>query len=197
VWWYPVDVPLVLASGSPRRRSILEMVGIPFEQVVSGVTETPMDAPPSEVVRHWAVEKAKRVLPRSKGRPVLGADTMVVLDGDLLGKPGDGREAAEMLGRLSGRTHSVFGGVAVFWPERGMSIIFHEETRVTFRILDETEIAEYVETGEPMDKAGAYAIQGLGALLVDGMEGCFFNVMGLPVSRLALEFREYLYRGRT
>jgi septum formation protein len=168
------------------------MVGIPFQQIPGNVLETPMDAPPGDVVVHWAFEKAMDVMNRTGDRPVLGADTMVALEGCLLGKPGDEPEAVEMLSKLSGRWHSVFGGVSVLWPSRGLDLRFSEETRVRFRELSTDEIAAYVATGEPMDKAGAYGIQGYGSMLVDRVDGCFFNVMGLPVARLVHRLREEL-----
>lgn len=195
MWWYPAEVPLVLASRSPRRRMILEMAGIPFVQLPGGVEETFIDGGPGEVVVHWAVRKAGSVMDLSEGRPVLGADTMVALESRLLGKPRDPEEAFEMLSSLSGRWHSVFGGVALKWPEKGLDFSFHEETMVKFRALSPGEIRAYLDTGEPMDKAGAYGIQGLGCVLVESIRGCYFNVMGLPVSRFVHEFRDRLLKG--
>jgi len=195
VWWYPAEEPLVLASRSPRRRTILEMAGIPFVQIPGGIEETDMEGGPEEVVVHWAARKAGSVGELSKGRPVLGADTMVAMEDHLLGKPRDPGEASEMLGRLSGKWHSVFGGVALMWPERGLDFSFCEETRVKFRELTPDEIRAYVNTGEPLDKAGAYGIQGFGCVLVESIRGCYFNVMGLPVSRFVHEFRDRLLKG--
>jgi septum formation protein len=192
VWWYPADVPIVLASRSPRRRTILEMAGIPFVQIPGDVEESPMNGAPAEVVRHWARLKAEDVLDRSGSRPVLGADTMVALDGHLLGKPEDEDHAFRMLTGLSGRWHSVFGGVSVLWPEKELELSFHEETRVRFRELGPEEILAYIRTGEPMDKAGAYGIQGYGCMLVESIQGCYFNVMGLPVARFVHSFRDRL-----
>ncbi len=195
MWWYPADVPMVLASRSPRRRTILEMAGIPFVQLPGDVEETLREGTPSEVVRYWARRKAEDVLDRAEGRPVLGADTMVALEGGLLGKPEDKDHAFQMLSGLSGRWHSVFGGVSVLWPEKDLAICFHEETRVRFRDLCAEEIRAYISTGEPMDKAGAYGIQGYGCMLVESVEGCYFNVMGLPVSRFIHHFRDMLLKG--
>jgi len=163
------------------------MAGIPFEPLPSGVEETPMQGDPAAVVMHWARRKAECVLPLRPDRPVLGADTMVELGGRLLGKPMDRLEAIAMLRELSGAWHSVHGGVCLLWPERSIDIGFAESTRVRFRELSDREIACYAGTGEPMDKAGAYGIQGYGAALVDRIEGCFFNVMGLPLARLVRE----------
>lgn len=195
MWWYPVDRPLVLASRSPRRRKILEMAGIPFVQIPGDVQETPMQGSPDEVVRHWARLKSEDVLDSARARPVLGADTMVALKGSLLGKPEDEEHAFQMLSRLSGRWHSVFGGVCVLWPDRGIDLCFHEETRVRFRDLEPEEIRAYINTGEPMDKAGSYGIQGYGCMLVESIEGCYFNVMGLPVSRFIHNLRDALIKG--
>lgn len=196
MWWYPSSVPLVLASRSPRRKSILEMAGIPFVQIPGDVEEVPMEGAPGEVVLHWARRKARNVLPKSLGRPVLGADTMVAQEGCLLGKPRDEDHAFEIISRLSGRWHSVFGGVSVLWPEQDIELGFHHETRVLFRELEPHEIRAYISTGEPMDKAGAYGIQGYGCMLVDSIRGCYFNVMGLPVSRFVHEFRKMLLERR-
>ena len=195
MWWYPVEDPLVLASRSPRRKRILEMARVPFVQIPSDVEEVPMDGSPADVVCHWAGSKASDVLKRARGRPVLGADTMVALDGHLLGKPEDELHARNMLRRLSGRWHSVFGGVSLLWPQRKMKLEFFHETRVRFRRLSDSEISAYVNTGEPLDKAGAYGIQGYGSLLVEKVHGCYFNVMGLPVSRLLHRFRDELMKG--
>ncbi len=195
MWWYPAASPLVLASKSPRRRVILEMAGIPFVQIPGNVIETWMDGSPDTVVQYWARKKAENALSSISGDPVLGADTMVALGDELLGKPHDEAQARDMLGRLSGEWHSVFGGVCVLWPEKGLDMHFVEETRVLFRNLGADEINAYVSTGEPLDKAGAYGIQGYGSLLVERIEGCFFNVMGLPVSRFVHELRDRLLNG--
>lgn len=168
------------------------MAGIPFIQVPGEVKEKWMEGTPDSIVQYWARKKAENVLSSVSTGPVLGADTMVALDGELLGKPHDEDMAVDMLRRLSGEWHSVFGGVCVLWPYRGIDIQFAEETRVKFRNLGLEEIKAYVATGEPLDKAGAYGIQGYGSLLVERVEGCYFNVMGLPVSRLIHELRDSL-----
>ena len=192
MWWYPAESPIVLASRSPRRKTILEMAGIPFVQVSGEVEEKWMEGSPEFVVQYWARKKAEDVISTVSTGPVLGADTMVALGGELLGKPHDNDMAADMLRRLSGAWHSVFGGICVLWPCRGINMQFSEETRVKFRNLDSEEIEAYVATGEPLDKAGAYGIQGYGSLLVERVEGCYFNVMGLPVSRMIHELRDRL-----
>ena len=195
MWWYPAESPLVLASKSPRRKAILEMADIPFVQIPGNVRETWMDGSPGSVVQHWARKKAENILFSFTGAPVLGADTMVALGDELLGKPHDEDQATVMLARLSGEWHSVFGGVCILWPERGIDLQFVEETRVLFRNLEADEIKAYISTGEPFDKAGAYGIQGYGSLLVERIEGCYFNVMGLPVSRFVHELRDRLLNG--
>lgn len=171
------------------------MTGIPFRQVPGDVLETPLEDTPKKVVEHWAQKKAESVLNSnavSAGSPVLGADTMVYLQDRLLGKPADRKEAADMLRLLSGRWHSVYGGVCFIHRPLGLSLKLCERTDVKFRRLETEEIRAYVETGEPLDKAGSYGIQGYGSMLVERIEGCFFNVMGLPVSRFVQELRRSL-----
>lgn len=185
--WYDHDVPLVLASISPRRKSLLESVGIPLIVHPSGVEETEFTGTPEQVVMGWAYRKALAVAPEYPCNPVLGADTMVFLDGEPLGKPRDAAEAAGMLGAMSGRWHSVFGGVCIILG--GEERLFHRETRVLFRDLSTSEISAYVDTGEPMDKAGAYGAQGLGGLFVREIRGCWFNVVGLPLPDVVIELR--------
>jgi septum formation protein len=180
--------PLVLASGSPRRRQLLEMLGIPFRVVAPPVDETRRNGeqPEAYVVR-LARAKASAVAAREPAELVLGADTTVVVHGEVLGKPSSPEEAAAMLGKLQGRTHRVMTGVAVASGDRMEDAL--DVTDVTFRPLSEATIAAYVATGEPMDKAGAYAVQGRGAALVEGIRGDFFGVMGLPL-RLVLDLLE-------
>ena len=170
---------LVLASGSPRRRDILQILGLDFDVRRPDLEEVvhPGEAP-SDAVRRLAEEKSAG-LAQSPGEVILAADTIVVLDDEILGKPSDTTHAVEMLMRLSGRAHDVLTGIALRrGPEVWSSVA---RTRVTFRSFDRTECEVYVATGEPLDKAGAYGIQGFGAALVDGIEGDYFNVMGLPV----------------
>jgi len=176
---------LILASGSPRRRQLLEMLGLPFRAVAPDVDESllPWEQPEAYVTR-LARDKARVVAAREHGTPVLGADTTVVLRGRLFGKPADPAEAADMLRRLQGRKHQVMTAVAVALDGRVEHAL--DVTDVTFRRLSDEQIADYVATGEPLDKAGAYAIQGKGAALVEGIRGDFFGVMGLPL-RLALD----------
>jgi len=176
---------IVLASGSPRRRQLLEMLGIPFRVVAPEVDETLGQAEqPEGYVTRLAREKARTVAAREPGAVVLAADTTVVLRGRVFEKPGTPVQAIEMLTRLQGRKHQVLTAVAVACDGRVEHAL--DVTDVTFRGLSNQVIAEYVATGEPLDKAGAYAIQGKGAALVEGIHGDFFGVMGLPL-RLALD----------
>ena len=176
---------LVLASGSPRRRQLLDMLGIPFRVVPPDTDETRQASElPETYVTRLAREKAQSVAAREPGSVVLAADTTVVLRGEVFGKPQTPAEAGEMLHRLQGRSHQVMTAVAVASDGRVEHAL--DVTDVVLRRLAEQEIAAYVATGEPLDKAGAYAIQGKGAALVEGIRGDFFSVMGLPL-RLALQ----------
>ncbi|MDI7659141.1 nucleoside triphosphate pyrophosphatase [Cronobacter universalis] len=172
---------LYLASGSPRRQELLGMLGVTFERLVPGVEEqrAPQEAPQDYVTR-LARDKARAgVALAARDLPVLGADTIVVLDGDVLEKPHDAAHAAEMLRRLSGQTHEVMTAVALADKKRVRERLV--TTRVTFRALTAQDIAAYVESGEPMDKAGAYGIQGLGGCFVRRIEGSYHAVVGLPL----------------
>ena len=175
---------LILASGSPRRRQLLEQIGLTFVVRSSDVDESVSPGlTPALVVESLSARKGEAVAAEAApGDLVLSADTVVALDGAILGKPRDRAEAEAMLTALSGRTHQVYTGVTLL--QDGRRLTEHEVTAVTFRPLSPEEIAAYVSTGEPMDKAGAYGIQGLGALLVERLEGDYFNVMGLPLCRL-------------
>lgn len=176
---------LVLASTSPRRRQLLAMVGARFEVEVPDADEREYCLEdPERLVMALARAKAESVASRRPRDLVVGADTVVVLDGRILGKPADGREAREMLEALSGRTHEVWTGVALVRREPEACRVEAERTEVTFRSLDPDEVDRYVALGEGMDKAGAYAVQGVGGLFVERIEGCYFNVVGLPLARL-------------
>jgi septum formation protein len=177
-------VRLVLASASPRRRELLAAAGFDFEIAVASVDETPApnEPAPSYVLR-VARAKAEAVRPRHHKHPVLGADTTVVVDDELLGKPKDAEDAARMLRRLSGRSHDVWTGLALAW--RGEIFTATERTVVWVSELSDAELRAYVASGEPMDKAGAYAIQGLASRYVPRIEGSYSNVVGLPVATLA------------
>ncbi len=172
---------MILASQSPRRRELLQYITKDFEVRVSDADETlPDGITPDGAVVMLSQIKARPFA--QAGDTVIGADTVVAIDGEILGKPADKADAARMLRRLSGKTHSVFTGVTVI--KNGAEHSFCSETKVTFYPLSDAEINRYIATGEPMDKAGAYGIQGYGSLLVERIDGDYFNVVGLPVSRL-------------
>jgi len=184
---------LVLASGSPRRIEMLRGLGL--EPVVRPVDidESPL---PNEAAEAYVLRlaRAKAGERSNAGELILAADTIVVLDGALLGKPGDESEARRMLGALAGRSHQVLTGVALLESDTGRSADAVISTEVTLRPMSDSEIAWYVSTGEPMDKAGSYAIQGLGALLVDSIAGNYPNVVGLPLPEVDRIFSRLGYR---
>lgn len=176
---------IILASNSPRRKELLERIGIKeFTVAAPNVDESVEPGlPPAEIVERLSLRKA-RAAARTAGPDelIIAADTVVALDGAVLGKPRSGDEAFAMLSALSGREHQVFTGVTVICGAR--TVTEHEQTAVAFRDIAPDEIRGYIATGEPMDKAGSYGIQGVGALLVSGIRGDYCNVMGLPVFRL-------------
>jgi septum formation protein len=175
---------IILASASPRRRELLEMLGIGgFDVIPADVDEAVLNLAPDETVMDIARQKARRVACScSADDLIIAADTLVYLDGEALGKPETVDDAKSMLRRLSGVKHTVYTGVAII--KNGNEASFAEKTDVFFRELREEEIDAYIKTGEPMDKAGAYGAQGKGAMFISRIEGDFFNVMGLPVCRL-------------
>ena len=174
---------IVLASQSPRRRELLNLIGIPHAVCPANIDETRRDGEsPSAYVERLAREKATVIARRERDALVIGADTTVVLDGEIYEKPLDPADAARMLRRLSGRTHTVLTAVAVARGDDVRSGV--ESVEVTFRALDDEQIAAYVSTGEPLDKAGAYGIQGYGAVIVERIHGDYFAVMGLALGRL-------------
>ena len=179
---------LILASSSPRRRELLTQAGYKFSVEASSVAE--VRRPGEDAIRfatRLAREKAQEVFARhadSPGVTVLGADTVVVCDGKVVGKPQDGGDAVRILSLLSGRTHQVVTGAAVVWGPGAMEVAA-EVTQVTMRSLAPQEIADYVAGGEPMDKAGAYAIQGFAGRWIPRISGCYFNVVGLPLALVA------------
>jgi len=182
-------VPIVLASSSPRRRELLGLIGLRADVVPADVDEsTRPGEDPVAYVERLAREKAEAVAVTRPRACVIGADTTVSVNGDIIAKPGNDAEAAAMLTRLQGREHRVHTGMAVVRAGRTFSGV--ETTRVWFRPLDERTITDYVATGEPMDKAGAYGIQGFGAVLVERIEGDYFTVMGLGLGRLVGLMRE-------
>lgn len=182
---------LILASKSPRRKELLSIITNDFE-IVPAVGEERADSslPPSGYVCELARHKAEEVAALHPDDVVIGSDTVVAIEGQILGKPKDADDAKRMLGMLSGAEHSVFTGVCIIG--KGRSVVFAEETQVRFFELTEKETDDYIATGEPFDKAGAYGIQELGALLVSGITGDYYNVMGLPVGRLARELKAFM-----
>ena len=177
---------IYLASASPRRRTLLTGAGVPFTVCAADVDEhVPADWPPHKIVMNLAQRKAEAVAEQFPGAYVIGADTLVSCRGRVLGKPRDAADAAAMLQMLSARTHQVQTGVCVILPN-GTELTFCETSHVTFRPLTASQIAAYVASGEPMDKAGAYAIQGNGRTLIDHFSGDYANIIGLPVDRLVM-----------
>lgn len=198
---------IILASASPRRKELLEQIGISFEICPAKGEERITKSVPHEVVEELASQKAIEVasmvrtyeethqeLVTPSDLMVIGADTIVSCGGQILGKPKDERDACHMLKLLSGGTHQVYTGVSIVLLDasgKAGQVTFHEKTDVTMRAMSEEEIRRYVATGEPMDKAGAYAIQGLAAMFVIGLDGDYYNVMGLPVCPLAMILRKF------
>lgn len=172
---------LILASASPRRAELLRAAGIDFDVIVADVDESVRPGEASEgYVRRLAEAKARAVIDRAAGRPVLGADTVVVVDGQILGKPAGDDDATRMLRMLSGRAHQVITGVSM--ARGGDAVTDVEVTTVEFAPLSQAEIDWYVASGEPADKAGAYAVQGLASRFVRRLDGSYSNVVGLPVA---------------
>ncbi|MGA2484063.1 MAG: Maf family protein [Candidatus Acidiferrales bacterium] len=177
---------LILASASPRRAQILRGAGLSFEAVPSDVDEDPLDGEsPEHCVRRLAQQKARLAAVRAAGPAIIvGADTVVVADGKILGKPCSAEDARDMLRLLSGKTHTVYTGLVLIRLPDGASRTDIEATQVTFDLMSAEEISAYVASGEPFDKAGAYGIQGRGGRYISRIEGCYFNVVGLPLARL-------------
>lgn len=179
----------ILASKSPRRREILETMGIEFEIVTADTDESSVLTDPCALVEELSLRKGMAVREKllAEGRDlsdtvILSSDTVVSVDGEILGKPRDAADAKRMLRLLSGRAHEVVSGVALIGPDRhGVS---HEVTEVVFDELDDETVARYISRTEPYDKAGAYAIQGLASAYINGIRGCYFNVVGLPIHRM-------------
>jgi septum formation protein len=187
---------LILASSSPRRQELIRTFQLPVRIEVSHADESyaPLTAP-AEIVEALALRKANAVvnsrrIAKSLDGIVIGSDTIVVYDNQILNKPVDDEDAMRMLSMLQGHTHQVFSGVACIDLKSGNQLIRHRMTEVTMRELSVEQISRYIASGEPSDKAGAYAIQGIGATLVDSIHGCYFNVVGLPLSLLSIMLKE-------
>ena len=186
---------IILASGSPRRKELMELFGLPFTVRVSDADEsTDPELPPYFIVEQLSLLKASAVASELKAEGeeavVIGADTVVVLNGAILGKPADKTDAKNMLKALSDNWHSVLTGVTVMNTKNAKSESFYVETKVHFIKLTEEQIDRYIASGEPMDKAGAYGIQGKGGLFVDKIDGDYFNVVGLPLCKLSAVLKE-------
>ena len=181
---------MILASSSPRRRELLTQIGVRFRIQAADIDETPLAGEGAVAyVERMALEKARKVAEDHPQEVVLGSDTSVIFSGEILGKPVNNREAEETLQRLSGQTHQVLSAVAVVKGNREK--VISVATEVTFRSLSDEEIARYVATGEPADKAGSYGIQGMGAILVAGISGSYSNVVGLPLTETAALLNEF------
>lgn len=179
---------ILLASNSPRRKEILSQLNIKFEVVPSEFEETLIDMEPVELVEHFSYMKALDVFEKFKGNLsedtyILGSDTIVYCNA-IMGKPKSEEDAFQMLKALSNKEHQVISGLSIIQGSTGKVITMHETTKVWMRELEDREIFNYISSGEPVDKAGAYAIQGIGSLFVEKIQGCYFNVVGLPVNTL-------------
>ena len=182
---------IILASQSPRRRELLERMGISEFDIIPAVGEERADPAltPAQLVEELSRQKAAEIAAGHPDALIIAADTVVSVDGLVLGKPHSREEAARMLSTLSGREHTVFSGITVSW--NGRVVTTHESTAVRFRSLTAQDISNYISTGEPMDKAGSYGIQGYGCTLVEGISGDYYNVVGLPVCRLTQILAEF------
>ncbi len=190
---------IILASGSPRRKELLTQAGLTFRVLTADVDETPTVTEPAAVVEELSMRKAeavRKMRPSEAEAIVVAADTIVALDGEILGKPKDEDDAVRMLRELSGRTHEVYTGVTVLQVPGTERVTFSNCTRVTFYRLSEEDIRDYVASGEPMDKAGSYGIQGLGVRFVERIKGDYNNVVGFPLAhflRVLSERGELVY----
>ncbi len=183
---------IILASASPRRKELLEKIGLKFEAEPSDYEEyLPSEGEPHELAKKLSLEKAERVARRHKKAIVIAADTFLVFRGKLLGKPRNEAEAKEMLKALNGMSHSVITGFTIVDTDNKKILTKSVETKIYLRKLTAKEIDAYVKSKEPLDKAGAYAIQGLGSVIVEKIEGDYFNVIGLPLSALAESLKEF------
>ena len=177
---------IILASASPRRKEILENANVKFKIMASSIEELTLDSEsPCQMVMRLAFEKGIDIASRQKSDLVISADTIVVLDNTILGKPKDEIEARKMITSLSGRTHQVITGISLINLDNNKKIIDYVISNVKFKKLSEEDINDYIRTRESLDKAGAYGIQGYGALLVEEIQGDYFNIVGLPISRLS------------
>jgi len=185
--------PIILASGSPRRKQLLEQIDLEFEVVPSQIYEDfSLNLSPTDFVEYYAQEKAKDVANSYPDKWVIGADTIVVFESHILGKPKNEKDSFQMLKRLSGNTHQVITGVSIQNIKQDISDSFHERTNVTFNTLSDNIINYYIKTYKPFDKAGSYGIQDWFSVCVNRIDGCFYNVMGFPLSSFYSHFIDLL-----
>ena len=190
---------IILASQSPRRQELLKNIGVKFEIIKSDFCEniSGIDDKPEKIAQQLAYGKAKDVSDKLDEGIILGADTIVVFDGEIYGKPKDEEDAVRMLNNLSGKTHQVITGVALIDKKNDKTVVGHETTSVTFNKLTQDEIKAYIKSGDYIGKAGGYGIQNKGAILINKIEGCYFNVVGLPINKvyqMLKELNEYVYK---
>ena len=184
---------IILASESPRRRELLRQIGLDFSVKISGIDEDiSIDLPPNQLAEPFAHEKAHAVAVDYPKQLVIGADTIVVFDGQILGKPKDNEHSYQMLSTLSGNTHQVITGVALQLRDKNLDETFHAVTNVTFNTLSDSDIYYYIDTYKPFDKAGSYGIQDWFSVCVNRIDGCFYNVMGFPLSSFYSHFIDLL-----
>ena len=180
---FPSLPPIILASNSPRRKALLEQIGLTFQVIPSQVREDPsLRLSPVMYAEHYARLKARTVSETYPQALVIGADTIVVIDEEILGKPSSAKEAHSMLSRLSNCTHTVITGVSLQWKEAELEETFHEKTLVTFHPISNDEINYYIDNWKPFDKAGSYGIQDGSSFWVKSIKGCYFNVVGFPLA---------------
>jgi len=181
--------PIILASNSPRRKSLLKLIDLQFKVNASSVHEDfNINLKPIEFAKHYGNLKALDVAEKHPNSLVIGADTIVVLDEEIIGKPKDENDSKLMLRKLSGRTHTVITGVSLVWQKENIIEIFNEETNLTFQNLTDEQIQFYIDKYNPLDKAGSYGIQDWFAVCVKKIDGCFYNVMGMPLSNFYSHF---------
>jgi len=185
--------PIILASNSPRRKSLLELIDLQFKVIASSVHEDfTIDLNPIEFAKHYANLKALDVADKYPNYLVIGADTIVVLDEEIIGKPKDENDSKLMLRKLSGRTHTVITGVSLVWQKENIIDTFNDQTNVTFQNLTDEQIQFYIDNYNPLDKAGSYGIQDWFAVCVKKIDGCFYNVMGMPLSNFYSHFTKII-----
>jgi septum formation protein len=185
--------PIILASNSPRRYQLLTQIGIDFSVIPSDVDEDfSLTLPPEAFTEHWAREKAKNVATKHPDKWIIGADTIVCLDGKIFGKPKSQNDSFNMLSALSGKTHEVITGVSIIGLNSEIDLTFNERTFVSFKTLTDSDIRYYYKNYNPLDKAGSYGIQDWFSVHIHKIDGCYFNVMGFPLSAFHTQFKTLL-----